>query len=226
ALTGTAPFNFIYTDGANDYPVSTSDEIYTIDASAAGVYSIKSIEDAHCSGTPEGSVVVDEYPQPEAKLTGPQVVCEGGEAILTLQLSGTAPFTFTLQNGASTSEYAAEESPFEIAVSEPGTYEITDLADANCDGISTGTVNLEPVQKPTASITVEGNEEICGDEKATLIIDLTGTPPFLFTYSNGEEDVEVTTNENRYSFETSVAGTYSVVALSDAYCTSGGSGEV
>lgn len=226
ALTGTAPFNFTYTDGTNDYPVSTSDEIYTIDASAAGVYSVKSVEDAHCTGTPEGSVAVDEYPQPQAELTGPQVLCEGEQALLTIQLSGTAPFTFILQNGSSSAEYIAEKSSFEIAVAESGTYEITDLADANCGGISTGTVILESIQKPAASIVVEGNDEICGDEKATLAIDLTGTPPFHFTYSNGEEDFEVTTNENRHSFETSVAGIYSIVALSDAYCTGEGSGEV
>ncbi|MCK5208279.1 MAG: gliding motility-associated C-terminal domain-containing protein, partial [Cyclobacteriaceae bacterium] len=59
-------------------------------------------------------------------------------------------------------------------------------------------------------------------EEATIQISLTGTAPFTFVYTDGENETTVTTEENLYEFTTTEFKTYTLVSLSDANC----SGEV
>lgn len=225
-LTGTAPFTFTYTDGENDYPITTSETTYAIETSVLGAYSIKNVSDANCEGTTEGEIIVQNKVQPVVSFSGENILCEGGKARLAFNFTGTAPFSFTLTNGAAETVYSVDENEFEVFVSEPGTYELTGFSDANCSGESTEVVIVNLAKKPSAAISLVENGEICGDEKAKVTIDLAGTAPFYITYTNGREEFSVETNENRYVFETSVAGVYQVTALADAYCSGEGSEKI
>lgn len=97
-----------------------------------------------------------------------------------------------------------------------------DLSDP-CVSISPGTpVVFYPV--PTA--TVSGTNTICSDGSTTPVkVDLTGIGPFMLTITNGTQNLSVGgVNLNSYSYATNAPGTYSVTTVSDANCSSSGSG--
>lgn len=88
------------------------------------------------------------------------------------------------------------------------------------DGFSqvNGTASLTVAPLPTATIT--GGDTLCGTgNTTTLLISLTGNPPWTFTYSNG---INSTTVSNLlttpYSFTTGEAGQYTLTGLNDANC--------
>jgi hypothetical protein len=85
----------------------------------------------------------------------------------------------------------------------------------NLNGSTAVTVNYLP------GATISGGDSICDDGSyTTLAIDLTGTPPWSFTYGDG---INNTTIHNQlttpYEFNTSEEGTYTVTYVHDMFCT-------
>ncbi|MFC2080423.1 T9SS type A sorting domain-containing protein [Bacteroidota bacterium] len=83
------------------------------------------------------------------------------------------------------------------------------------DTIDIGSLEYQGYLLPTAS--VSGKAIICEGETTDIAIELTGTPPWEVTFTDGTANTNITTSENPYIFEVSAAGTYKVIALSDAY---------
>jgi gliding motility-associated-like protein len=76
---------------------------------------------------------------------------------------------------------------------------------------------------PTAFIS--GGGTICDGATATVNINLTGTAPFNLTYTNGLLTSSVSGyGSSAYAFNTADTGTYSVIAISDAYCNGAATG--
>ena len=102
-FTGTAPFNFTYTNGTTPVTVNNHPtNIFTIPTAAAGTYSITALSAANgCIGTSFGtpvSVIVNTLPT--ASTAGGGTVLFGVTlSDVTFTFTGTAPFTFTYTNG-------------------------------------------------------------------------------------------------------------------------------
>jgi hypothetical protein len=79
---------------------------------------------------------------------------------------------------------------------------------------------------PLPASTLFGGDTLCGDGVFTsLRVDLTGTPPWSFTYSYGSTSVFVTgQQETPYYIIASEPGDYTITALEDAYCSGTSSG--
>jgi hypothetical protein len=97
------------------------------------------------------------------------------------------------------------------------------------DGFTTvnGSVNLTVKPLPTAAIS--GGDTLCGTgNSAILKVDLTGTPPWSFTYSNGINSVTIFNQYTTpYYIITGNPGIYTLLDLQDANCggtTSGSAG--
>ena len=82
-----------------------------------------------------------------------------------------------------------------------------------------GTVNLGVIPLPTA--TISGGDTLCGTgNSTTLRVDLTGTPPWSFMYSNGIATATVLNQYTTpYTFATGEPGLYTIADLQDANCT-------
>ena len=90
---------------------------------------------------------------------------------------------------------------------------ISSLNGQDCNAESSVlTITVNPL--PTAS--TSGTNTICAGEFTNVSIDLTGKAPWSFTYSDGTTNTTVFSSSNPYSFATSKAGTYEVIAVSDA----------
>ncbi|NVO18049.1 MAG: hypothetical protein HXX13_00020 [Bacteroidetes bacterium] len=88
-----------------------------------------------------------------------------------------------------------------------------------------GSVSL--IVNPLPSAFVSGGGSACDD--GTLIsvrVDLTGTPPWSISYSNGLNNTTVNgINTSPYFINTSIPGTYSIIHIEDMHCTGTSTGE-
>lgn len=79
-------------------------------------------------------------------------------------------------------------------------------------------------QLPTAMIS--GGDSLCDDGSvATIVITLTGSPPWTFIYSDGINSNTISNvTVSPYVFSTSSAGLYTVVYIEDSHCAGNSSG--
>jgi hypothetical protein len=85
-----------------------------------------------------------------------------------------------------------------------------------------GTVAAACTVTPTA--TVSGDATICPGDSTVIQADLTGTPPWNLTWSDGFVQNGVTTSPATRSVSPAVTTVYTVTLLSDPLCSSGSAG--
>ncbi|MCK9204801.1 MAG: cohesin domain-containing protein, partial [Bacteroidales bacterium] len=175
--------------------------------------------------------VITVNPLPTANISGTNSICYGFGAQLTVDLTGTAPWDFTIFDGVTSYEIVGiTENPYPFIVYPDGTttYTITVVSDANtCSNIGTGEAVITVNPLPTGILS--GTSTICADAvPVDLTVALTGTAPWSITYSDGSvsttiEDIA----ESPFTFEVApaVTTTYTLLSVSDALCTAVGSGE-
>jgi hypothetical protein len=176
--------------------------------------------------------VVLEIIQPEAELTistvtGYEDVCAGESPSLQIITSGwdvsSNPLAVKLSDGET---YTVNVSPFQfqpVDVPADGIHQYTIVSVEDASGCSKGfgtgigTVIVHPL--PTAHIF--GNAEICYGESAYVGIELTGTPPFNVTISDGTNTWNKTYNSrfNKFTVTPLINTTYKILNVTDANCS-------
>ncbi len=124
-FTGTAPWDYTYTDGTNDFSGSTSDNPYEFLTSNTGIYSVTDLQDANgCVANDFGlSATVAEYPligKPTITPSGATTFCEGN----SVTLSSTASPTFYLWSDGEVTQ--------DIIITESGKFAVQIRNDKGC----------------------------------------------------------------------------------------------
>jgi hypothetical protein len=189
---GTPPYTYAWSNDA------TSEDVTGL---AAGSYSV-TVTDAHgCTASASFTVA-----QPAAALDASGVVsdvpCHGAAtgAIDLTVTGGTAPYTYSWSNGATTEDVG------DLVV---GAYGVT-VTDAHACTTSASFTVAQPAEALGASGVVTG---VPCHGAATGAIDLTvsgGTPPYAYAWSNGATSEDVAGL---------VAGSYSVTVTDAHACT-------
>ena len=187
-----------------------------------GEYSVSRVSDFNCKeGIATGTV---SFQTPKAEIVGSQTeVCAGQDrANLNLRFQGTPPFTFSYTMGSDTRRTKKNilTPTFSIFIRESGTFQLTDIIDGTgCHGkFDLSVVDFVVHPMPTAHL--RGGGTICRGENSTLIVDLTGTPPWKIVYRSEEEifptikDVWTTPHE----IYQENPGYYSLIEVGDKYC--------
>jgi len=98
------------------------------------------------------------------------------------------------------------------ATINPGATDLCDGIDRNCDGVV--------LAKPT--VTLSANQTICSGQYANISLNLTGVAPWSITYTDGSGPVTINNIQGASAYmipvNPAVTTTYSILALSDAYC--------
>ncbi|GAB2515272.1 hypothetical protein GCM10027085_01380 [Spirosoma aerophilum] len=199
-LTATAGYaSYVFPSGLSQIG-STNQAV----GSVAGTYSVTAVSSAGCtgvaSGTGLGSITVN--PLPVVTLTS-ATICAGQTASLTAT-AGSASYVFSsgLTQVGSTNVATATTA---------GTYSVTAISSAGCSASATATVTVNPL--PIVTLT---SATICAGQSTTL----TATAGYAsYVFPSGLTQIGSTNQAVG-----SVAGTYSVTAVSSAGCTGVASG--
>jgi len=149
--------------------------------------------------------------------------------------NGIAPYTFTYNINGGTNRTVTSTSGNSVTVSAPTnvvgsfTYNLVNVADANCGQAQTGTATITIRPLPTA--TVSGTAATCLNTSDPIVTftGAIGTAPYTFNYTvNGSSvrTITATTNTATLNVPTNIAGTftYTLVSVTDAYATQAQSG--
>ena len=136
ALTGTAPWTVVYAiNGADQPALNIAASPYTLNASVAGSYTITSVTDANgCSNTGIGNATVTHFPVPTATISGTTSVCAGSSAVVTVTLTGAAPYDFTYTDGVTpvtVTNHPTSVYTFSVTPAAAVTYTLVSMEDNN-----------------------------------------------------------------------------------------------
>ena len=164
--------------------------------------------------------VIDSLPSSNIK-NSDAVICPGESKDINISFTGTAPWSFTYTiNGSNPTTIDTDANPYLLNVNESGTYEIVELSDAKYSGTCfTGNAVITYYDPPPSVEISTDDPSICKEEQIDLRFDLTGMPPWSFSYTlNMVNQSEITTSENPYFISVSEPGQYNVTQITDRYC--------
>ena len=179
---------------------SSDDDLHTVftPTSGTGTYTITLSAVDFNDGLPNTSssflLVINDQPTATLITTTEQIICEGDNADLSVQLTGNAPGSqWTLvwedDNGA-TGTVTANASPYTFSVpgttGETRTYTIVSVSEndgAVCTNTAiTGSVDVTKRALPSAKI-VTDDYEVCAGDPTEITIELTGNGPWNVKWS-------------------------------------------
>jgi len=206
---GNDPYTFIW-NGPGISNVVTED----LTGITAGSYTVEVTDSNNCEATLTVEVTNSDQPTLSFSLSNATCGAPAGSIDLTVgSINGQPTYLWSGPNSFTANTQDISNVP-------AGTYTVTVTA-GSC--IATDSATIINSNAPTASISVS-NDTICVGEPVTLTINLTGTAPFNFSYSNGTSTIPVL-NFAGNTFTTAISPTttttYTLVSLisqSDPTC--------
>lgn len=199
--------------------------LMNLQTSQAGTYSVAVANDVSSVLSSGATLVVN----PTGNGTPPTITtqpaslssaCEGGPVELSVTATGNGTLTYqwcknTINiNGATASNYALSQ------VSSPDQATYTVIVYDTVGHITSADAVLTVHPRPTAAITGGGTIHPGGSETADIQTLLTGTGPWTLRWSDGQtETVPAIDNPHHRQVAPSTTTTYSLLALSDTYCS-------
>ncbi|MGK7396294.1 MAG: PKD domain-containing protein [Candidatus Cyclobacteriaceae bacterium M3_2C_046] len=228
-LTGHGPWTVVYqnSEGHETTLENIEQENYTFTVTEPSTYSLVSVIDNSCDGIVSGEAVVSFKDSPTATLSGGEAICQGSDIELSLELTGSAPWTVVYQtsDGQETTLTGIDQENYSFVVSESSTYSLVSVTDQLCEGTVQGEAVVNFYPQPTAQLT--GGGSICNGANTMLQLELTGEAPWTVVYQK-EDGTPFTLsdiNSSDYSFEVNSASNYSLVTVEDKNCQGTVSGE-
>ncbi len=226
-LTGSAPWNFTWTDGTNANTVlatTASVHVLSVTPASTRTYTVSSVSDACGLGTQSGNAAITVTLLPTASISGTQTICIGSGATLSATLTGSSPWSLTWTDGVSpvmVTGITSTPYTWSISPAVQTSYTLTNVSNG-CAGSVSGIALVRPIAVPTA--TLSGNQTVCPIQAAQLSVALTGVQPWTITWTNGTTPITVTgINTSPYTFSvTSMSSrTYTLTQVGSQGCSPG-----
>jgi gliding motility-associated-like protein len=163
--------------------------------------------------TQEAITILSAYVPPAAN-DGP--VCQGGDVQLSTPEIPGATYTWSHVNGFSSN--LREPVISGVTATDAGTYTVVVELGTCVSQPGTTDVIVNSGSLPTADLS--GSSTTCAGSTVPLTVNLTGTAPWIFEYSDGTNSFFENINSSPYTFNVSpsVTTTYSPVSVYDANC--------
>ena len=138
-FTGLSPWEFTYTlDGLDPINIKTANNPYYLDVKDEGLYEILDISGKGCSGTiydGTSEIIVNPFPTSTfIEENGVFNICEGSSVELTINFTGTTPWSFKymIDENDTTSISGISNEQYVLNTSKIGAYKVIEITDANC----------------------------------------------------------------------------------------------
>lgn len=198
AFSGTNPFTVNLrneTTGVLEATGTLEDgDTFQVCPTTTTTYTLELVTDSNtpaCTYDIPSAVTITVLPTVTAGFIAPDPICEGDDLLLevSIDLAGGFELEFTPAGGVPASGGVfADGDVITFADADAGAYEVTAVSYVDapfCAGNTLDAVNLTVNPLPTATITDEVT--ICADEEVSLIIELTGTGPWLVEHDYAAE---------------------------------------
>jgi hypothetical protein len=134
-VTGTGPFSGTISPGAIAF--SGAGPVFNVSVSPSSNtdYTVATLSDANCSANPidlTGTATVTVLARPTAVISGSATVCSGSNHTLTINVTGTGPYSGTINPGAIPFSGTGPVITVTVTPVTNITYTIASLVDANC----------------------------------------------------------------------------------------------
>jgi uncharacterized repeat protein (TIGR01451 family) len=214
ALTGTAPWTVVWSDGVTNANVSDTTLTRSVSPSSSTTYSATSVSDANCTGTASGSagVTVNTAPSVTANPTN-KSVCAGSSVSFIASASGSpAPTvqwqvsadnggTFTDVPGATGNTYT-----FATSGSDNGKQYRAQFTNA-CGGAASTPATLTVNALPICSIS--GADAVCANSSSDLYSGPAGLAAYRWTIG-GSATISGAANSQSVSVNAGASGSFTL----------------
>jgi len=181
---GTPPFTLDYTDGTSTFtaPINGNNDSFTQTINSTTTFTAVSITDNFgCTNTISGQqVTVTTTNAPTAQITSTSDVCIGDATVLSITLTGTPNYAFTISGDQGYSQTVTNHSANTYSVTtvpnSTESYTVTSISDQLCSGVASASTLTTVHTLPSGSINSLSN--ICAGDNLDLNLSLTGSGPF------------------------------------------------
>lgn len=232
ALTGTSPWNLGYDEGAVSKTITgitSSPYILKVKPVSTTTYKLTSIGGT-CNGVASGTAQVVVNTIPTATISGSKTICAGDNSTITVNLTGSSPYSFNYSDGTTTTSVSGITSStytFNVSPSKTTNYSLSNLkGNGNCSGTVSGTATITVKNKPTATIS-SNSTTICAGKSAQISTGFTGVQPWSLVINDGSKDSiisGITSTTNTLNLSPLSTKTYNLVSVTDANCSNIASG--
>ncbi|MCB9185345.1 MAG: T9SS type A sorting domain-containing protein [Flavobacteriales bacterium] len=202
--------------------------IYLTASTVAGLHALTTSGGGSlCGSIDQTGTLVTVNPEPTAAVSGGGAVCSGNSAIVTVDFTGTAPWTvqWAWDGTPGTTETGITDNPYTFGVpaNTYGELTIVSVSDGNvCSGTSSGSATITDAS-PTA--TISGDFISCNGSTVEAQIDFTGVGPWDVTLMTPDGQsvplTGITDNPYMLPLNNPQSGSYTLTAVSDANCSGG-----
>jgi len=226
-FTGSPPWDIVLSDGSNltsIQGISQTPFIYPIPLAQSTTYTLISSFSGACVGSVSGSAMIGIHPMPTLMVMGNMDVCKPDTLELRLHFTGTSPWQFFWSDG--NQQYHVSgivSSPYSIDIPNPSpfVFEVNSYSDQYCGGAG-GIIHNIQIHDPPSAV-IAGQNVLCVGQSRTLLAQFQGTPPFSLTWTDGVSNFQQTgimSMNALLQVSPMVSTTYTLVSVSDRYCTS------
>ena len=202
----------------NGKPVATSGLTYSTNNLANGdIVTVEMISSEPCVTTrtvTSNQVTIRVAVLANAMAASTTMSCEG---IADLTVNAPDRTTFMLSYWKDNQAQVQLTNPESVAI--PGTYYIKAVTPEGCSTMQP--VSVAQATKPTAKLS--GTQTICAGQPGTLHLQLTGTPPWAITYTDGAQLYtinSISSPDFSFSVQPQTNARYTLLSVTDSRCNS------
>lgn len=225
-LSGTKPYNFIYTQN-NEFSKAVTNynqNTYSFNTNQAATYRLPFVNNPYCKNVQDinQGTTVNHITIPKATLIKADTICEGEPHVFEVDFTGYIghkKITYSYNDSVILTD-SIINSPFEIPSTERGDYKLIAIQDSLCYSehvFALGKLTVHDL--PT--LVLSGDTTICSYETAPVVFDFTGKAPYsadLYREGSLIKTVEPIYTDH-FALTVPDPGKYSVVDFNDANCS-------
>lgn len=226
-FTGVGPYTVDYTaNGIAQTQIVTTNNphVFSVNPASTTSYLLTNVSSGGCNGTVSGNPVITVATAPTGLVSGGEQICTNGSGTtIDFTFTGPGPYTFVYSANNNPQPPITTNNPtYSIPVNpSSGTiYRLVSLTNGQCTGTVSGQAIVFVFTPPTAMLS--GTNTFCNSVDTSVMIDFTGTQPFIITYSiDGVVQPPDTTFEDPYFIPVSTNTTtiYELLSVESPGCT-------